>query len=48
MKLLSMNKMHYTWAEQALTEEIAGNTNKADELIQKILDEVDKEEYSSK
>lgn len=46
MELLSMNKMHYTWAENALKEEIVGNKAKADKWIQKILDEVDKEEYS--
>ena len=45
LKLLNMNKMHSDWCEKALKEEVAGNVDNANEWIQKILDEVDKEEY---
>ena len=45
MELLSLNEMHYTWAEKALKEEIKGDIVKANAWIEKILDEVDEEEY---
>lgn len=45
MELLSMNEMHYTLAEKAWKAEIKGNKTKADEWIEKILNEIDEEEY---
>ncbi|HZX11948.1 MAG TPA: hypothetical protein VFE88_00630 [Candidatus Nanoarchaeia archaeon] len=46
MELLSEVEMDYTKAEKALKAEIQGKREKADEWIEKILEDVDKIEYS--
>ena len=45
MELLSEMEMDWLVAEQALKAELKGEHTKADDLIEKILDAVDKEEY---
>ncbi len=46
MELLSMNEMDYTKAEKALKAEIKGERKEADKLIEAILNDVDKQEYT--
>ncbi len=48
MELLSEIEMDYTKAERALKAEITGKRKEADELIESILDDVDKLEYGKK
>ena len=46
MELLSEVEMDYTKAEEAIKAEIAGDKKKSDKLIEKILLDIDKVEYS--
>ncbi|MBI5392080.1 hypothetical protein HZB00_03710 [Candidatus Woesearchaeota archaeon] len=46
MELLSMVEMDFTKAEKALQAEIRGKRKEADSWIEKILTDIDKEEYS--
>ena len=48
MELLSEVEMDYTKAEQALKAEIKGERKKADEFIEHILSDIDKQEYGEK
>lgn len=48
MELLSEMEMDYTKAEKALQAEIKGERKTADELIEKILFDLDKIEYDGK
>ncbi len=46
MELLSEIEMNWKLAEKALKEELKGNRKAADKLIEQILNDVEKEEYS--